>query len=215
MAVKKKRTMSAKQKAALAKGRAALKKKRGGTSKKRAAPKKKAARKTVKTSTKKRSAPMARKKKASVKKRVSSAARRAKGFLGKAGVGPIVRDSALAVGGGIAAGFLSNKLPIQDPRLKAAAPVIGGLALAMTVGKKNPMVKGVAQGMIILGTVAMVRQFAPNVPMLAGEEDDYLLPDYSPDMLGYTDEDFDFEDDDLMGEPVQIGEDTYYSPADL
>lgn len=204
---KKKRTMTAKQKAALAKRRGTT------TRKKKAAPKKKAARKTAKTSTKKRSAPMAKKKKGTVKKRVRSAARRAKGFLGKAGVGPIIQDAALAVGGGVAAGFLSNKLPIADPRIKAAAPIVGGIGLAMTVGKKNPMVKGVAQGMVILGTVALIKQFAPNVPMLAGEEDDLLLPsDYDMPMLGYDD----FEDDDLMGEPVQIGaDDSYYSPADL
>lgn len=217
----KKRKMSAAQKAALAKGRkAAAAKRRKSTKKATPAKKKTARKKAVRKPIKKRSSPpMAKKKRSSAKKKGPSktrrVARRAKGLVG--GVMPMMTDAALAVAGGVAAGFLANKVPIADPRIKAALPIVAGLGISMTVGKKNKMAEGIAKGMVILGTVAVVKQFAPNVPMLAGEDDYDSLPYYNdPEMLGMEVDDFDDLDDDMMGGPVQIAADEpYYSPADL
>lgn len=238
MQKKKKRTMSAAQKAALAKGRAALAKKRksGGkttkrkTTKRRATAKKKAAtpkkktttRKTVaKRKTVKRGTSMAKKKSggSSVKRKARRAAGKARNFLRKSGAKGILMDAGTAVAGGIAAGFIANKLPIADPRIKSAAPIIGGLALAMTLGKKNPIAKGIGTGMVVLGAVSIIKQMAPQVPMLAGESD-YQLPPYGALPyagetldLGYSD----FDDDSIatMGETVDLGEDVYVSPASI
>ena len=167
---KKKRTMSAAQKTALAKGRKKAAANRRKVTKKKAPAKKKttAKRKVVKT-TKKRSPVKMAKRKSSAKKKGSSkarkVARRARGFLGKSGVGNMVQDAALAVAGGIAAGFLANKVPVADPRIKAALPIVAGLGLSMTIGKKNKLAEGIAKGMVILGTVAVVKQFAPYIPI--------------------------------------------------
>lgn len=189
---KKKRTLSPKQKAALAKGRAAMaakRKKAAATArvpkKKATVPKKKGTTKRkvtvvkVKTEnnkpTTKRKVVMAKKKSG---KKVSYS-RRASGFLKKAGAANAIKQSALAVAGGIAGGVLSNKVPIQDARIKAMLPIAAGLVLAGTVGQKNDLVAGLANGMMVIGTVSLFKKLAPNVPMLAGEDYYYLpAPDY-------------------------------------
>jgi len=219
---KKKRTMSAAQKAALAKGRKALAAKRGGrqTVKRKSAPT--AARKTAKRKTVAKGNPiMAKRRKArtggGLKTRARRAVGRARGFFGKSS-GPmqVVKDAMLAVGGGIAAGVIANKLPVADPRMKAAAPIAAGIALAATLGRKNDMAKGFATGMIVLGAVALLKQLAPNIPMLAGEQEMMYVPQlpYNPGLYGET---VDLgENDDLayMGENVELGEE-YVSPASL
>lgn len=218
---KKRKVMSAAQKKALAKGRAALKAKRSKTASKRK-PAKKAVRTIARTITKSKGATMAKRKarkstSGSVKGRARRTITRARGFLGKhSGAVEVVKNSALAVGGGIAAGVLANKLPITDARIKAAAPIAAGILLAATLGKKNQMINGFATGMVVLGGVALLKQLAPNVPMLAGEQEMVYIPNY-PDNYGGEmlqlglDED---EDIASMGENVQLGEE-YFSPADL
>lgn len=218
---KKKRTMTAAQKAGLAKGRAKLAAKRSGRKVKKSAPKK-AARKTAKRKTVKKGIPiMAKRRKArsggGFKRKARRAVSRARGLFGKSsGAMSVVKDAALAVGGGIAAGVLANKLPIADPRLKAAAPIAAGIMLAATLGRKNDMAKGFATGMVVLGAVALLKQLAPNVPMLAGEQEMMYVPQlpYNP---GFDGEMVDLgENGDLafMGENVELGED-YVSPANL
>lgn len=229
MATKKKRKMTAAQKAALAKGRRALAAKRKGKApaKKRKAPvaKKTAARKTAKRKTVKRSTPpMARKKKRTsggVKRKARRAVSRARGFLKGAGLQEIVFDAGTAVAGGVAAGFLANKIPVADPRIKSAMPIVGGIVLAATIGKKNKIARGIGTGMVVLGAVSVIKQMAPNVPMLAGETD-YYIPDYGQlpyagEMVDLGEDFYDDEDDDLgtMGETVDLGEEVYVSPASL
>lgn len=222
---KKKRTMSAAQKAALAKGRAKMAAKRGKRKVKKSAPKT-AARKTAKRRTVKKGLPIMakRRKKArsgggGFKGKARRAVSRARGFFGKSS-GPmsVVKDAALAVGGGIAAGVIANKLPIADPRIKAAAPMLAGIALAATMGRKNDMAKGFATGMVVLGAVALLKQLAPNVPMLAGEEEMMYVPqlNYNPGMMGGEMVDLGQDDGELayMGENVELGEE-YVSPANL
>lgn len=223
--VKKKRKMSAAQKAALAKGRAKMAAKRSGRKAKKSAPKK-TARKTVKRKTVKKGIPIMAKKRRKARSggggfrgKARRAVSRARGFFGKAS-GPlaVVKDAALAVGGGIAAGVIANKLPVADPRIKAAAPIAAGIALAATLGRKNEMAKGFATGMVVLGAVALLKQVAPNVPMLAGEEEMMYVPQL-PGPGGYMGgEMVELGEDDgelaVMGENVELGEE-YVSPANL
>lgn len=222
---KKKRTMSAAQKAALAKGRAKMAAKRGKRKVKKSAPKT-AARKTAKRRTVKKGLPIMakRRKKArsgggGFKRKARRTVSRVRGFFGKSS-GPmsVVKDAALGVGGGIAAGIIANKLPIADPRIKAAAPMLAGIALAATMGRKNDMAKGFATGMVVLGAVALLKQLAPNVPMLAGEEEMMYVPqlNYNPGMMGGEMVDLGQDDGELayMGENVELGEE-YVSPANM
>jgi hypothetical protein len=106
--------------------------------------------------------------------------RKAGGGMGKAGVINMVKNAAVAIGGGLVAGALANKLPIQQPLIKALSPALAGILLALTIGKNNPILQQLATGMIVMGGVAGVRAQFPNVPLLAGEESVMI----SPDLLG-------------------------------
>ena len=213
----KKRIMSAAQKAALAKGRRALaeyrKRKSSGVKQKRKSP----AATTEKTAvvfskptkverkTRKAGGQTMTKKATKTMKRASS---RARGFIKRAGAVQSIQDAGLAIAGGVAAGLISNKLPIQDARIKAGFPIIAGILLAGTLGTKNKTVRGVANGMIVLGTVGLFKQLAPNVPMIAGENTYYLPTNrygYLPSYAG--------ESVDLSGN-VSLGEE-YFSPANM
>jgi len=106
--------------------------------------------------------------------------RKVGGGMGKAGLMNMVKNAAVAIGGGLAAGMLANKLPIQQPLIKALSPVLAGILLALTIGKNNPIMQQLATGMIVMGGVAGVRAQYPNVPLLAGEEQITI----NPDLLG-------------------------------
>lgn len=193
--------------AAKAKGKTTKKKTRRKTS-----AKKSTAKKTVRKTTRRKSvkrkkevAPMAkrrsRKKSSGSKKR--SSRRRGGGGLFKGGnVMNSIKEAAIAVGGGIVAGMVANKVPIPNPILKASSPAILGAALLATVGKKNKIVGQMATGMMVLGGVAAIRAAFPNVPLLAGEEEIMV----TPDMLGYDGDDgYDYTDDMPMSGPVDLG----------
>ena len=127
-----------------------------------------------------------------------------------------VKDVGLAVGGGILAGVVANKLPIPNPKLKAAAPLIAGVAMMATIGRKNKMVAQMATGVMVLGAVALIRNLFPAVPLLAGEEEVMV----SPEMLGYVPEGIEYEgeDDDLsdLSGRVDLGEEELYiTPANV
>jgi hypothetical protein len=102
------------------------------------------------------------------------------GGMGKAGVMNMVKNAAIAIGGGLIAGAVANKLPIQQPLLKALSPAAAGIILLLTLGKKNAMLQQLATGMVVMGGVAGIRAQFPNVPLLAGEESVMI----SPDLLG-------------------------------
>lgn len=225
---KKKRKATPAQLAALARGRKKLSSKRpkakSQTRKKASKPKvKRALRPKVKTTETKfvivkpqEKKTMARKKstKTTTKKK-SSGRRRVAGFAGKAkGMIPVVRKLAMAVAGGVGAGVIANKVPVANPKVKAAIPVVAGIVMAATIGKKKPIFHEIGEGMAIIGAIGLLKQFIPNVPMLAGEEVIYI-PDgsypqeYAGEMmqLGYD------EEDDLMGEMMQLGEEEEYLTA--
>ena len=149
-----------------------------------------------------------RKKKRSVKSAVRSIGGRDKGLV------PMVKDVGIAVAGGVGANVLVNKLPIANPKIKAALPLVAGLLVSSVLGKKKPMFKEIGHGMAVIGAIALLKQFAPNIPMLAGEDEVYYIPEnYQGDMmqLGYD------EDPDLMGDMLQLGDETeeYISPASM
>ena len=177
---RKRKKASPAQLRALAKGRAVMKRKRSGH-------------KSTKTITKKRKAggAMATKKRAhkkSAKRRAShkdsqviimnSRKRRRKSSgrmhgkatgRGSAGKNLIHNgiNTAAGIGGALAAGFAANKIPVADPKIKAGILTAAGLLLTTFI--KNDMVKAVGLGMSIMGGTALVRQFAPQLPLL-GEE---------------------------------------------
>jgi hypothetical protein len=159
---------------------------------------------------------MARKRKSgkSVTSHKTARRRRSSGGIGgkKGKALNIIKDMALAVGGGVIAGIAANKLPIPNPKMKAAAPFVAGLALAMTIGRKNELAHHFATGMMVLGGVALVRAFAPNVPLLAGEEELSVMPS----MLGYDGEGYGDYSDEMSGK-VDLGEEeeVYLSPASM
>lgn len=214
----KKRKASTAQLKALAKGR-----KKAAANRKKAAPKKKTVTKKKKVAVKKsvparKEKPMATKKRKSTpetKKRRKSSVR--SGFGGKMkGVMPMVKDVGLAIAGGIGAGVLANKLPVANPKVKAAIPLVAGILLSTVIGKNKPIFREIGTGMAVLGGLALLRQFAPNVPMLAGEEDVVLLPEDYQNYMGEMQQ-LGFEGGSpLMGEMQSMGEDEeYLSPASL
>lgn len=163
--------------------------------------------KTVKKSTPKRKAGRMAKKKKSTKKRTR---RRSGGGGGK--MQKVLMDGLAAAGGAIGAGVVANQIPLPDPRMKAAIPIVAGIVLASSKFGRGKMAQMVSVGMVSAGALALMKQFAPNVPTLAGEEEDYL--DYvSPDaeeraMLGFYGQDEDEEEfEDLLGAPVAVGQD--------
>lgn len=138
------------------------------------------------------------------KKKISSSSgdakktrRRRRSFgSGGGGVMKHVQGAAIAIGGGVVSSMIANKLPIPNPIAKAAVPLAIGAGLIMTIGKKKPMVSQMATGMMVLGGLAMIRAAAPNIPLLAGEEEVVV----TPEMLGYNDEDISgYNDEDISG----------------
>ena len=147
-------------------------------------------------------------KKRSVKSTFKGIGGRAKGMV------PMIKDVGIAVAVGVGANVLVNKLPIANPKVKAALPLVAGLLVSSVLGKKKPMFREIGHGMAVIGAIALLKQFAPNVPMLAGEDEMVYLPEgYAGDMLqlGYD------EDPDLMGDMLQLGDESeeYVSPASM
>lgn len=190
---------SAKQLAALAKGRATRKRNlRAATSTKR---------KTVKTAVRKKAATRkttTRKKSGGTTVKARGAVRKARAFVRKSGAVKMLTDAGLAIVGGITSGYITSKVPITDSRVRSAIPIVTGIVIAGTAGKRNPMALQVAKGMVVLGAVSLFKQLAPGVPMLAGESVIMLPPPRrmqnmgAPVMIAGKNRN-------SMGAPVQIG----------
>lgn len=205
---KKKRKASPAQLAALARGRAKRKANTGGSKKRKVS-------KSVSLPVKQEKKTMAKKKSSTATTKKRSVKSTFKGIGGRAkGMVPMIKDVGIAVAGGIGANVLVNKLPIASPKMKAALPLVAGLLVSSVLGKKKPMFREIGHGMAVIGAIALLKQFAPNVPMLAGEDEMVLIPEgYAGDMLqlGYD------EDPDLMGDMLQLGDESeeYVSPASM
>jgi hypothetical protein len=212
----KKRKASKAQLAALARGRRKAAANRKTASPKKTKPRKKSSSRVL---TIKENKPMARRKSSKAVAKTTTRRKssgRANFLKGKAkGMIPIMKDVAVAVGGGVAGGVLANKLPIANPKLKAAIPLVAGIVLAATLGQKKRSMHELGTGMAVIGAIALLRQFAPNIPMLAGEDDVFIAPPgYGGDMmrLGYDD-----DDNGQMGDMFNLGDDQeeYISAANL
>lgn len=183
MAKTKKRKASKAQLAALARGRKKLKAKRRTS----------VVSKPKRTTTKRKTGgvTMAKRKRRTTSKRATAKryVSSVRNFARKSKATAMLTDAAFAVAGGVASGFLTSKVPIADARVRSFLPIIAGIVVAGTLGQKNAIAMKVAQGMVILGTVSAFKQFAPGVPMLAGERV-IMLP---------------VSDGRSMGIPVQLG----------
>lgn len=148
----------------------------------------------------------------------------------KAGMMKTVQEAAGVVGGAVGAGVLANMVPLPDPRMKAIIPLAAGILLATTKMGRTVLVKNMALGMMAAGGLAVVRQFMPNVPLLAGEDDMYL--DYVPDdqerramlgqeddlLLGQDEQDIDEAldgDSELLGTQALLGEEKWLTPSSM
>lgn len=132
------------------------------------------------------------------------------------GIADKLMEGAAVAGGAIGAGLAANQIPVQDPRMKAAAVMAVGIFLSTMKPMRAKLPQMVAMGITAAGALSLFKQFAPNLPVMAGENDMYYLPDNDenamlgvyddtePDeYLGQYDEDEDFEDV-LDGESVDI-----------
>jgi hypothetical protein len=127
------------------------------------------------------------------------------GFGGGAGKGimALLMNGLAAGAGAIGGAFAAGKLPIANPKLKALVPIALGIGLGMTKFGRKPIMQSVSLGLVAGGTLALVRQFAPQLPMLAGD-DEYMLG--VPEQIG---------SDSMLGIPEAIGEEGVLSPADI
>jgi hypothetical protein len=75
----------------------------------------------------------------------------------------------VGIGAGAVAGSAVAKLvPIADPRIKAAVPLILGIILSTMKFARSRIMQAVATGSVAVGTISLVKQFLPQIPMLAG-----------------------------------------------
>lgn len=158
------------------------------------------ARKPQKKTPQKRKYTMA-KKKAAPKKRKKSVSRKVKPM-------ELVTNAAIGLGGAIGAGIASNMLPIPQPAIKAALPLGLGLAVALSPLGKGKGAQAFAMGAMIMGGIALTKNFAPQIPFIAGEDEmiDYVdRENEQARMLGYEDDEGLYEDDELGGEPFTMG----------
>ena len=223
---KKKRKASPAQLRALAKGRkkaAANRSNRRKSNKKHSTKGAKVARRKTTSSSKKKAVRHTRKSHHSAPRRrrakrrhysMSGSSGGGSGKFGKGIMGP-VSEALIAVAGGVIAGVVANKVPIKNDKLKAAAPIIAGAGVAfMGIKKRNPLIRQLGTGMMVLGAVALTRKMLPNVPLLAGEDEDTLaLPGYvaaqQAAMAGELEYMGDNDEDGLefMGDPIDLGDD--------
>lgn len=109
---------------------------------------------------------------------------------GKLKIQDILMRAALGAAGGIGGSLIAQKVPVKDPRIKAAIPLIAAVGLSMTPLMKQKMMQPLVIGLATVGTMSLIRQFVPNIPLLAGEDEVYL-PEYEQDLLGYDEDDLD------------------------
>jgi hypothetical protein len=180
---KHKRKMSAAQKAALAKGRAALKKRRYHKARK-VSSRRHVSPKMEPIIIREGGLSMARKR--HHKKRHYSG-----GFEGKRkhyrkrryhGIGGMLAGGRLDLMGtaqdvgGLAAGavgssFVAKMVPVKDARIQAIIPIVLSIVIGMTKLGRSRIMKAAATGALAVGTLSLVKQFFPTLPLLSGAED--------------------------------------------
>lgn len=209
---KRKRTLSAAQKAALAKGRKALaaRRKTSRKSTRKATTKKKTTRRKTSSASREREAviivnqgdgKMSRRKRRSTSRTTRKVSRRRRrsyrsymgGMPSMKNIQGKVMSAALGTAGAIGITMVTAKVPIENTKLKAFLPLAAGILLSnFAKGSKAAMINQLATGMTIAGGLALVKQFAPQFA-LAGEDEMYdtYLPENATSLLGVN--------SDLMG----------------
>lgn len=174
------------------------------TIKKKVYKKKKSVKKTLKKGVKR------------VAKKKKTARRRAPGTAMQKNLMQLAQTGTLTALGAVAAGFLAANVPIKDPRIKSLLPVAAAVALGATRIGRGKMMKPVINGLVAASALSMIKQFVPDIPVLAADDDLLYIPDeellgeFVPELagegfvpeLGYVE---DFSDADLMGEWITPG----------
>lgn len=144
--------------------------------------------------------------------------RRYHGGLGKLRPVAIITEVAGLAGGAIAGSFLAKIVPIANTKIKALIPILAGVALGQIKFGRAGIGKDVAAGMITIGSLSLVRQFVPQIPVFAGVESAQELltsiqglPAEEQAMLGFDGA------SDLGGDEVMVGgmQDADLSPATM
>lgn len=225
--MKKKRIISAKQKAALAKGRKALAAKRISGTKRSKARKRSSVSAPSKSIIIHTDSLGGRKMVTRKKRRVStvkkaSRRRRSHRYYGasKISTNPFIAGiirGVLGVGGAVGSSFIANKVPMPA-NIKPLLPVALGIGLgASKLARRSPLIGDLAIGMVIAGGIASVKQYLPQVQILAGEEELFGAPVLSQEeaaLLGYDEPD-DIEN--LLGAPEDYRgeEEIFVNPSDV
>lgn len=80
-----------------------------------------------------------------------------------------------AVGGSFIA-KLAQRVPfLANPKIAPFIPLILGVVLPMTKFGRSAFAKDIATGSLAIGVISAIRQFAPQVPLLSGDESIELL----------------------------------------
>jgi hypothetical protein len=131
-----------------------------------------------------------------------------KGGMVKAGT-----NIAIGVAGAVAGALGMRYVPVADARAKAAIPLLLGIVLAVKM--KNEMVKAAAGGLAVAGGLALTKALAPNLPVLAGLDDEATYLPTADDEAAEevaaaleeqenADDEDAGEDEDLMGSLVDL-----------
>jgi hypothetical protein len=112
------------------------------------------------------------------------------GFMGirMPNIMSIVTEVGGVAGGAVGSSFVANMVPIANPKIKALIPLALGIVLSNSKLGKSGFGKGIALGSIAVGTISLVKQFAPQLPLLTGDAEVYGMlasPEERP-MLGST-----------------------------
>jgi len=141
--------------------------------------------------------------------------RRSVRFLGGSGKSAIVntaKTGLFAIAGALAGAYLGNLVPLS-PKIKAATPLAAGFGLSMIKFGKSAIGQGLSLGLIAIGGLSLIRQFAPTIPVLAGEDDYGAEISYNPEeqaMLGLSD-----DGTEMLGIEQSYGADVAVSSADM
>jgi hypothetical protein len=102
------------------------------------------------------------------------------GFGGKrdmgSSLGAAMMQAAVVIGGAVGGNVLANVVPIANTKIKSSIPLLLGIVLAIA-GAKNKMLRALGLGMSAIGGVRLVREFVPNMPLLASEPAKLSLAD--------------------------------------
>lgn len=107
--------------------------------------------------------------------------RRSRRYHGRAGLNPmaIVTEVAGIGAGAIAGSFVANmaaKIPfLANPKIKAVVPLLLGIVVSqLKIGQKK-LIRDIATGSIAVGTISLIRNMLPSLPLLAGESAESIV----------------------------------------